>query len=110
MKADAAAIRIVDWVGQQMIHIDRQSRQHDEIIRQPGFAVENRGKDKWDQEVKSKVENCLVLFEGLDGRSAFGLMLSGNQGSGRSLPRWSDQPTCLSEFPLHEQCSPDELL
>ena len=60
MNPDAATTWIVDRVGQQMIYIDRQTRHHHQVAGQPGFSIENHGKDKWNQAVKSKVENCLA--------------------------------------------------
>ncbi len=51
VEADAAALGIVDRVGQQVIDIDQQPRQHQAVVLQPGLAVDRPGERKRQDDV-----------------------------------------------------------
>jgi len=51
MKADAATLRVEDWICQQMIKIHRHRRQHDEPGEAPARAKETPGHKARQQQV-----------------------------------------------------------
>lgn len=68
MKADTAAVRIVDGVGEEVIEIDEHGSQHDQSCFAPVFFPEQSGEQKGDYEVKPIVDDVSEYFgSGLHG-------------------------------------------
>jgi len=57
MKPNTAAIRIKDWGGQQVVHIDEIRAHHNETRSPPLFFPQHLRKDEWDYQMIGIVEN-----------------------------------------------------
>lgn len=73
VEADAAAVGIVDGVGQQMIDVDQQPGKHDQVTAAPFLTVDRYCNQQRHEEMQCDVDDGFVLAAVLLRRNAGGV-------------------------------------